>query len=744
MAFYVAWDTETDRFGPGRQAPPLACVSVKYAGGVQLIHWTEAQQFFDKVLYDLDYILVGHNVVYDLAVVAAKNPQYLPAIFQLFADGRVRDTMIRQKLLDIAMGIYRGYHDDPTPEEREEGFKKGKWVKLNYDLSDCHYRYTNRRLEKDKWRKKYGKLINVPLEDWPSGARKYPKDDAKATWMVYWAQERVCELLTEEIRSSIPRIKDPEPLGDEANQCRALWWIHLMRVWGIRTNPEKVYELKKEAQKAYDKIVEELQKEQLCPVCSRRIHRKQCDEHGKAPWVRRDVVTKKVDGEKIDEIKVFRYKAPLTLVRLDGSRDTGVAKRRMAMVMGGVGNCRRTKKGQVQLDEDACVASGDDLLKKYSELTKMSSVVKKDIPALLKGRYLPIHSNFNSLIATGRTSSSKPNIQNIRRLPGIRECFVPRAGKVFLDADYDGLELRTLAQACLKIVGFSKLANVLNSGKDPHLMVASQILGISYKEAERRNDLGDQKVDDARQTAKVANFGFPGGLGYEALVVFAWKTYGVRITEEGARQLKRQWMMAFPEMEQYFAHINRLCQEDPLDNLAVIEQLFTKRIRGNILYTVACNSYFQGLGSDATKRAGWLLAKACYVDKDSPLYGCRIVNYIHDQFLIECDEDRAHEACMEMKRLMIEGAKPYLPDVPPTVKKPVVARCWSKKAQQVWEHECRKCHRSIRYMNNDVHEGRVACKKCKRTTRIRPEKARLVPWDEEKGGKKSKKGQKAA
>lgn len=743
MAFHVAWDTETERFGPGRQAPPLACVSVKFAGGVQLIHWTEAQQFFDQVLYDPDYILVGHNIAYDLAVVAAQFPKYLPAIFQLFEDGRVRDTMIRQKLLDIAMGIFRGYYDEPTKEEREEGYKRGQWVKLNYDLSDCHYRYTKRRLEKDQWRKKYGLFRHKPLHLWPSGARKYAKDDAKATWTVYWAQEHVCELLTNEVRSSIPRIADPQPLGDEQSQCQALWWMNLMRTWGIRTNPRKVYKLKKEAQKAYDALVHELQHEPLCPVCSRELKKNRCSAHGGTPWVRRDVTKKKVGEEMITEIKVSRHKKPLTLVRLDGSRDTGVAKRRMALVMGGVGNCRRTKKskshplGQIQLDEDACVASGDELLKKYSELTKRSSVVKKDIPALLKGRYLPIHSNFNSLIATGRTSSSKPNIQNIRRLPGIRECFEPREGKVFLDADYDGLELRTLAQVCIKIVGFSKLADVLNAGRDPHLSVAAQILDISYEEAYRRNERGDQEVDDARQTAKVANFGFPGGLGYEALVSFAWKIYGVKITEERAKWLKKQWMITFPEMEQYFSHINRLCQEDPIENLAVIEQLFTKRIRGNIRYTVACNSYFQGLGSDATKRAGWLLAKACYVDKESPLYGCRIVNYIHDQFLIECDEDRAHEACMEMKRLMVEGAKPYLPDVPPTVKKPVVARCWSKKAQQVWEQECRKCHEPVRYMNQEVRGGRVTCKACKSSTKV-SKHAKLVPWDEEKEKSKSR------
>jgi hypothetical protein len=652
MAYFVAWDTETARFGPGRQAPPLSCVSVKHEGGETLIHWSDAREFFDEVLYDPEYVLVGHNIAYDLAVVAAEFPHYLPAIFQLFEDDRVRDTMVRQKLLDIAMGCFRGYYEEPTKEDRDKGYEKGYWVTLLYDLDSVHYRYTRKKLDKNTWRLRYGELRDVRLAEWPAGAREYSRDDARATWTMFWAQEESCQRLVQELKRHVPRLKDPEPLGDEASQLRAAWWIYLMKCWGIRTNPKKVRLLRQESQTTYDGLVASLQEVQLCPVCARQLHNKKCPVHKGATWRRGEL-------QKDGTTKIFVFHEPLTLVRADGVRDTKLAKLRMILAMEGEGKCRRTKKGGIQLDADACTASGDHLLKDYSSLSTLQSVVKKDIPALLKGRYVPIHSNFDTLIATGRTSSSKPNIQNIRVLPGIRECFEPRRGKVFLDADYDGLELRTLAQSCLKIVGFSKLAEVLNAGDDPHLKVAAEILGISYDVAERRFEAGDDDVYYARQTAKVANFGFPGGLGFEALISFAWKAYGVKLTESQARALKEAWMAAFPEMQLYFEHINRLCQEDALENLAVIQQLFTQRIRGNIRYTVACNSYFQGLGSDATKNAGWLIAKACYLDKKSPLYGCRIVNYIHDQFLVECDEDKAHEACLELARLMVKGAAPY-------------------------------------------------------------------------------------
>jgi DNA polymerase I-like protein with 3'-5' exonuclease and polymerase domains len=325
----------------------------------------------------------------------------------------------------------------------------------------------------------------------------------------------------------------------------------------------------------------------------------------------------------------------------------------------------------------------------YASYTSLKNVITKDLKDLRKGRRLPIHSSFRSLVATGRTSSSGPNIQNVRRLPGIRECFVPRSGKVFLDADYDGLELRTLAQVCLNLLGKSRLAEVLNSGIDPHLVIAAQILKIPYGQAVELRKKKDQKLDDARQTGKVANFGISGGLGAESLVVFAKKNYGVIMTEEDAKELKALWLKAFPEMVQYFEMINRHSREDREEGLVNVEHCYTKRLRGAVKYTVACNSYFQGLGADATKYAGFLIARECYAVPSSPLYGCRIVNYVHDQFLLECDEDRAHDAAQRLREVMIEGVKGFVPDVPAKVSELIVARCWSKEAKPVFDENNR-------------------------------------------------------
>jgi hypothetical protein len=105
---------------------------------------------------------------------------------------------------------------------------------------------------------------------------------------------------------------------------------------------------------------------------------------------------------------------------------------------------------------------------------------------------------------------------------------------VFVSVDYDFLELRTLAQACLDLVGGSELAKAIRAGEDPHLSMAAEILGIPYSEALARKK--DPAIKDARQLAKAANFGLPGGMGPDNFRAFAWATYRVRLS---ARQAAR-------------------------------------------------------------------------------------------------------------------------------------------------------------------------------------------------------------
>lgn len=700
MKRVVAFDTETSLIRPGRPAPPISCLSYQIENDGEmlsepvLVHWTEALSPLRSWLEDEETSFVGQNVAYDMGVVCAEWPELVPMVFKAYDENRVTDTMLRQKLLDIARGCYRGFYD----------VENQQFVKYNYSLLDLAKRLCGIPIKKEGFRLFYGPLRDVSLDRWVDAAYElqgrgqawlegrpdpvfdalaasygdveefrggkgiagmvsadprevitYPLDDATSTMAVYRAQE--CGVVD-------GRYDDgTDLLDDQYRQARKAWWLHLTAAWGLRTNLKSVAALQMQTQRS-------------------------CEE---------------IEARLIEA----------GLVRKDGSRDTKKAMQRMLDVCGwswdaGQGKyieieerrlagtvlpLRTTKGGekkgpQPQLDNDACEATEDDLLVSYAELTSLKTVLNKDVPALARGAIYPVHTHFD-VAATGRVTSAGPNVQNWRRLPGIRECFVPRPGRVFAQADYSGLELATLAQVMINIFGRSTLADALNAGLDAHSAVAAEILGWEYdrtfKAYKDKSHAEHKEADEARGAGKVANFGFPGGLGPKTFVTFAKKNYGVTLSDdeeeaiEKARKLKKSWQAAWPDMQDYFAYINGL----PTDEIGyVLMQHGSNRRRGGAAYTEACNSFFQGLGADATGHAGWLISKACYVDRNSPLFGARIVNYIHDEFIVEVEAERAHEAAEELSRLMVLGASAWIPDVKLQAE-PCLMTVWSKDAKTI-------------------------------------------------------------
>jgi hypothetical protein len=269
--------------------------------------------------------------------------------------------------------------------------------------------------------------------------------------------------------------------------------------------------------------------------------------------------------------------------------------------------------------------------------------------------------------------------------PGARECFVPRPGWVLIDADYSMLELHTLAQTCFWLLGHSTLGEALRAGKDPHTIVASQILGITYAECkaaidDETNPL-HKAAKNARNCGKAVNFGRPGGLSARTMRSYAVKSYGVSKTEQEWADIIGTWNQTWIEMPQYFALISRF-ESAPRSGWFNVNYPGLPGFRAGAHYTSACNTMYQRLGAKVAKRAGWYVFKACYVDKGSPLYGARPVNFIHDQFLIEAREEHAHAAALETQRLMNLAGAELLPDVPVKTE-PILARRWSKNAKEV-------------------------------------------------------------
>jgi DNA polymerase family A len=638
-----AYDTETELFRPGKMAPDLVCISWQRPGfPPELVH---AGGIDDRAAKELiknaleKELIVGHHVAFDNAVIAAKWPDLLPLIFRAYDEDRMECTKIRQQLLDIAAGEFRGKLQQFSKEvEQEDGTKKivegARWITYDYTLDACTYRAAGRRLEKDTWRLRYAEFKNTTLTQWPEGARTYPKEDARATLDVFLKQEEHAEFIP-----------------DRFAQARSAWALHLTSVWGLKTHGPSVEKLERETIAALAAIE---------------------------------------DGLK-----------EVGLVRANGSRDTKLAQKRMIEVCQASGKpLRFTDGGAPSLDSDACEASEDDLLQDYAELTALKAMLNKDIPVLKAGITYPVHTSYG-LAASGRSTSRAPNVQNPKRsgavyrdgkikyeLPDVRECWAPRDGYIYAQADFDQLELRTLAQVCYSLFGHSALGDMLNAGKDPHTAFACSVLSIPYEEgARRKKDKNDKEFDNNRQLGKVFNFGSPGGLGAEKLCLFARKTYKVILTPERAKELKILWLKQFPEMKEYFQHVANLMNEDT--GLGVIQQLFSKRWRGGGHYTALCNGFFQGLGADAAKRALYLVVRACYAEPESVLYGSRPVLFCHDEIITEVKNDElAHDRAMEMSRLMIQGANEYLPNVPSKAD-PVLATRWSKKMEPVFDENKR-------------------------------------------------------
>lgn len=723
MPRVLAWDTETALIRPACLAPPLACVTWQRLGEPpRIVVAHEAYPIVRSWLLDPDLLLVGHNVAYDFAVISEQFPDLLPSIFDAYDADRVTDTMIRQQLLDIASGTYRGSVS-----------AKGKRVEYRYDLESLARRCAKIRLQKDAWRLAYGEFIGLPLEAWPDKAREiqaaapakladvraraaaltsgrgtdkqrkalakeaeglqdmingapercteYPLEDAAATLAVHQAQEQHASFLKDQFR-----------------QARAAFALYLSSAWGLRTDVDGVALLRQTTQEALDELDEDLRAAGLVRADGSRD-------------------TKRAKGHMVEACQ----REGLSLIRSEGHFDAearGLRVAEMAQLKekpkckdadgkpldDGHPDCRE----HVCLDADACERVEDEIMHAYAERATLGKQLANDIPALEAGTIYPVHTRYG-LAATGRSTSSKPNIQNQSKREGFREAFVPRPGHLFFECDFPGLELYTWAQCCKSWFGYSKLADALNAGLDPHLLLAAGLLNISDDDAAKNKKRAD--VRRGRQQSKPGNFGFAGGMGVEKFLTTTRKQLGRKAFAElgldevvgtlwngkpryRAHDLKDKWKERWSEAEPHFARVQALLGEDGF--APMVETLFTERFRGRATYCATANNGFQALGADCAKHAAWLIARAQYVGTPSqhwaglrpgtlsPLYNTRTVAFVHDEFIGEClDNEHAHDVAYELAHLMIEGANKFLPDVSIPIEKmePVLMRRWAKKAE---------------------------------------------------------------
>jgi len=315
---------------------------------------------------------------------------------------------------------------------------------------------------------------------------------------------------------------------------------------------------------------------------------------------------------------------------------------------------KMTEKSDKPRIDDAALevlAPKSSLIDRYLKFTrtrKFSDFLKK----LDSERVYP---RYNNLQRTGRTSCSSPNIQNLPR-SGIREVLVPAPGHCFIIADYAGIELVTLAQHCLSRYGHSKMAELINEGRDLHTELARHILKT------------DDVTTEDRRKAKALNFGIPGGLGADSLCDYAASTFGVEMSLAEAKKFKSAYLKLFPEVAEHLRSGNG--QDEVVSTLS-------GRIAAKSTYCQARNFVFQGLASDGAKRALFNLERA----------GLRTVAFIHDEVIVEVPYHGTDDASLEsqgrqIETIMVDSMRHFTPDVAVKVEWYASDR-WSKDGKLV-------------------------------------------------------------
>jgi len=529
----IALDTETDVVDLKRAIPRLAIVSA--SAGEQdscLIHPDDVGCF---ILAHKNSHIAAHNAAFDFWVVdahlagrvralwasdnaTAQREQQARWAWWLIADqNRLHDSMLVDMLVRLAL-------NDEYPRPRDLGTVAREYAGLSIDKDD-------------PYRMRYGELIGADWSTIDPGFFSYAMKDAIATLPTYMALFKQAVELTSDFRKYSGDIHPDAfvffgPLSEAIQVKKAIALAQTTRngmrvdIGNLRATETDLRNRLAEAVAKVRAIVPEMYK---------------TDSHGnlrltgtaKAPSKSMMVLTRQLENVKtaIETTTETDLLVPVTTKgrKLTTSRSFWEEYRNLDPF----------------LDAWITVEETTKLLQFFAHL-----------------REEEIHSSYVTMVRTGRTACSGPNIQQIPRDGSFRQSFVASPGHFLLAVDYSFIELRTLAAHTLYRYGSSRLAEVIKSGVDPHVHTAAMMLHLppeqfmTWRDSEAEVD-GVQlkkRFAQARQAAKAINFGVPGGLGVASLITYARSTYGVELTkEEAQRHRDVLTKLAYPELDLYLA-----------------------------------------------------------------------------------------------------------------------------------------------------------------------------------------------
>ena len=276
----------------------------------------------------------------------------------------------------------------------------------------------------------------------------------------------------------------------------------------------------------------------------------------------------------------------------------------------------------------------------YRQLTKLKSTYADGLGKVIApdGR---IHTSFqNTVTATGRLSSTEPNLQNIpvRTELGaeLRKMFVAPAGKVLVDADYSQIELRLLAH----IAGDQAMIDGFRSGEDIHTITAAQVFGVARSEV----------TPLMRRSAKAVNFGIVYGISPFSLS----QDIGVTVAE--AKEYMDKYFAHYAGVRAYMDAVVEQAREQGFVSTLYGRRRWVPELKSSNFNTrsfgerVALNAPIQGTAADIIKLA---MIRVRDRLKAEGLEG-RLVLQVHDELIVECPESEA-EAVSRLVEEEMEG-----------------------------------------------------------------------------------------
>ncbi|MBY5948599.1 DNA polymerase I [Photobacterium rosenbergii] len=289
------------------------------------------------------------------------------------------------------------------------------------------------------------------------------------------------------------------------------------------------------------------------------------------------------------------------------------------------------------------------LILEYRSLAKLKSTYTDKLPKMVNPATGRVHTSYHQAVtATGRLSSSDPNLQNIpvRNDEGrrIRQAFIAPTGYKVLAVDYSQIELRIMAH----LSGDQALLDAFNHGKDIHAATAAEILGIPLESV----------TSEQRRRAKAINFG----------LIYGMSAFGLAKQLDMGRNEAQDYMNVYferyPGVLEYMESTRNQASEQ-----GYVETLFGRRLhlpdiksrngmRRKAAERAAINAPMQGTAADIIKRAMVLVDE--WVGQQ-PEGRVRLLMQVHDELVFEVQESEVDNVSAEVRRLMESAAELAVP-----------------------------------------------------------------------------------